>query len=217
MIARMLLRVACLFASCTTLSGTEVINTLNAPEQSLRELGIESNMRSAQSFRTTAAVNIITDVTLKMHSTVTTGTFKVSIYDGTGLEGSPGALVANIFSGQVSDLPIGPFQDFHIGGLNVSLDFESEYYIVADVGPYDELYKFVYWQYTDSPPPGSHGETSVYWESEKGLPWTGMAVGTPQLMRVVAIPEPGTYMLSCIAVILLAIAGKRRRRTLAAA
>lgn len=214
MIARKLMSIVVFLASGTTLSGTELINTLPATTD-VHGTGI-NNFRAAQSFRTTATDNIVTDVTLKLFTDATIGTVKFSIYDGTGAEGSPGALITDIFSGVVTDLPTISYQDFHLGGLNVSLDFESQYYIVAETSVLNDPEVFVFWRYTTSPPPGSHGETSVYWQSTNGLTWDRNIVGEPQLMRVVAIPEPGTYILSSIAVILLAIAGKRRRRIPAA-
>lgn len=201
-------------ATWVTASGADLINTLDATTN-LIGLGL-NNFRVAQSFRTTATDTIVTDVTLKMFTDATTGNFRISIYDATGPDAQPGSLVADFFDGGVTELPGGIYQNFHLGGLSVALNPLSKYYVVADASPLNADDVFVYWQYTTSPPPGSNGETSEFWQSFDGSSWVDQYVGEPQLMRVVAVPEPGTYVLAGLGVIALGVLGRGRSRRKAA-
>jgi|JI10StandDraft_1071094.scaffolds.fasta_scaffold43544_2 hypothetical protein len=210
MFLRSVLTIALALATCTAATGADLINTLDA-QTGLFGTGM-NGFRVAQSFRTTLVDTIVTDVTLKMFTDATTGQFRVSIFDATGAGSRPGAQVAEIYSENVDKLPTGGYTNFHLGGLSVSLSPDRLYYIVADTTTLNAEDKFVYWQYTDSPPPGSHGDTSIYWQSLDGSTWRDEYVGSPQLMRVVAVPEPGTYALAGLGVLVLGAFGRRKRR-----
>ncbi|MBI1321790.1 PEP-CTERM sorting domain-containing protein [bacterium] len=210
MFLRSVLTFALALATCTAATGADLINTLDAT-QALAGTGL-NGFRVSQSFRTTLVDTIVTDVTLKMFTDATTGTFRISIFDATGPGDRPGTQVAQIYSETVDKLPTGGYTNFHLGGLSVNLSPDRMYYIVADATTLNAEDKFVYWQYTDSPPPGSHGDTSIYWQSFDGSTWQDEYVGSPQLMRVVAVPEPGTYALAGLGTLVLGVFGRRQRR-----
>ncbi len=210
MFLRSVLAITLALATCTAATGADLINTLDA-QTGLGSWGM-NGFRMAQSFRTTAVDTIVTDVTLKIFTDATSGQFRIAIFDATGDAGRPGAQVAEIFSDSVNQLPTGGYTDFHIGNLSINLNPDRLYYVVGNATPLNDVDKFVYWQYTDSPPPGSHGDTSIYWQSFDGSTWRDEYVGSPQLMRVVAVPEPGTYALAGLGVLVLGAFGRRRRR-----
>jgi hypothetical protein len=211
MIRQSVLALMVALATCTSSIGADLINTLGATTN-LFGTGI-NNFRAAQSFNTTATDFIVTDVTLRMFTDATSGQFRISIYDATGAGNRPGAQVASLFSGPVANLPAGGvYQNFNLTNLNVVLNPNQRYYIVGDAGPLNSETAFVYWQYTTSPPPGSGGATSVFWQSLDGSTWRDEFVGEPQLMRVVAVPEPGTYALAGLCVLTLGVIGRRRSK-----
>ncbi len=211
MIRQSVLGLMVALATCTSSFGADLINTLGATTN-LFGIGM-NNFRVAQSFQTTAIDVIVTDVTIKIFTDATSGQFRINIFDATGAGNRPGAQVANIFSGTVANLPAsGAYQNFNLTNLNVVLNPNQRYYIVADAGPLNDVEKFIYWQYTTSPPPGSGGATSVFWQSLDGSTWRDEFVGEPQLMRVVAVPEPGTYALAGLCVVTLAAIGRRRSK-----
>lgn len=208
MIRQYLLGLLVALTSLQFSNGADLINTLNAT-QDLYGTGI-NNFRVAQSFDTTLTNMIVTQVTLKMFTDGTSGQVKLGIYDATGTGGRPGNLVTNFFTGTVASLPTGNYQNYDFSGLNITLNTTQRYYIVADVGRLNDDAAFVYWQYTTTPPPGSRGDTSVYWQNLDGLNWTAEYVGQPQLMRVVAVPEPGSIALASMCVGALALVRKKR-------
>jgi len=210
MFLRSVLAFGLALATCTAATAADLINTLDAT-QALAGTGL-NGFRVAQSFRTTLVDTIVTDVSLKIFTDATTGTFRISIFNATGTGDRPGAQVAQIYSETVDNLPTGGYTNFHLGGLSVNVASERLYYVVAEATTLNAVDKFVYWQYTDSPPPGSHGDTSIYWQSFDGSTWRDEYVGSPQLMRVVAVPEPGTYALAALGVLVLGAFGRQRRR-----
>jgi hypothetical protein len=150
-------------------------------------------------------------VTLKLSTDATQGNFRVAIYDATGTNSQPGAQVAEIHSGSVTTLTA-QYADFHIGNLNVQLGSDQMYYVVLQSTGLENEEVFVNWQYTTAPPPRSHGKSSIFWQSFDGSTWESPFVGEPQLMRVVAVPEPGTYALAGLGVLVLGAFGRRRSR-----
>lgn len=210
MFLRSVLTIALALATCTAATGADLINTLDA-QTNLFGIGM-NNFRVAQSFRTTTLDTLVTDVTLKLLTDATAGDFRVSIFDATGAGSRPGTQVAQIFSGTVGSLPQGSYANFHLGDLAVQLNPNRLYYVVADTTSLNAEDKFVFWRYTTSPPPGSNGATSIFWQSFDGSTWVDEFVGEPQLMRVVAtVPEPGTHVLAGLGVLILGLYGRRRR------
>ncbi len=172
----------------------------------------------AAGFRTTAD-SILTSVDMGVFRTdVANGTVTVSIYnsDESGFPPTVDTFNQQIFSGPVTDLPdtsvVGP--SFSISGLNVPLQANTYYYLVANY-PAADSNQNLYW-YQASGVTAANPAYNYQWsDSTNGTTWSfpQMNYAGPLKASISAVPEPATAILAAAAGLGgLAVLRRRRRR-----
>lgn len=160
--------------------------------------GVSNTQWTAQAFTTSSAGFIIQEVSLNLWNLGgTTGDFEVRIWDSLGGSGSPGAQVGpTIHIGQAENL--GGFgTQYSISGLSVPLVADTTYYLVVagtgltdiDFG-FDSYPGLLEWEATNVNTLPSYDTV--------GSGWTG-PFSQNLYMRITAVPEPTSMLLSMIA------------------
>lgn len=207
-------RFAAVVVSCLLSSGLQAVSAAdlanNLGESRSGSSGVSDSFWFAQAFSTTLTDNVITSVTLAAHKSAvnTSGTLNVSVYTNSG-SNTPGTLVATLASLNVATQLTTTIGDqVTIGSLNTSLATSTTYYLVlSGSGITGGLAS---WDFTNSTS-GTGFPSNATLSSTSGTSWAAPILTDPQIMRIVAVPEPSTYALGAICAGTLSYLGRRKR------
>lgn len=198
----------CFLSSWSPCSAVDVVLADNLGSGVAGSSKLTASRWQAQAFQTQSNAYILNRIELPLYRTGTTaGTYEVSIY--TNNSGVPGTLVSGAqLSDQTSNLTTSSaIRSF---AISWTLNPNTNYFLVLSgtgITASD-----VSWDYTDGTV-AAIGFPSGYSRSTNGgVTWSAPSEFPEQMMRITAVPEPSTYILSLVTVGVFAGVAKRKRR-----
>lgn len=134
--------------------------------------------------------------------------FSIKIYSyQTGVNDSPGNVVATLFTGTGGDIPSASL--FTLSGLSVDLASNTQYFLVMENG---DANFWGGWAYNNETTGSGSGFSPTNSYSQTTINnWQGISGSQPYRMEIIAVPEPPAIVLSGIGLASALYAFRRRR------
>lgn len=197
----------CFLSSWSPCSAVDVVLADNLGGGIFGSSAITTNFSHAQQFQTQSSAYILNKIQLPLYrqSTNSSGNYTISIY--TNNSGVPGTLV----SGAQLTAPVGTLgTSSAVQTFNISWTLNPNTYYFLVMSGTGITNESVLWNTSVG---GGTGFPSSYTVSVNGgTTWMPPSEFPQQMMRITAVPEPSTYILSLVTVGVFAGVAKHKRR-----
>lgn len=167
------------------------------------------------SFRTSETGYVLDSISVPIQNPnlLTAGSIAFSVFDATGPNSLPGVAVgAQLGSRPILGIPANSYETMTLTGLNRTLATNTNYWLIVSSSGLSAPY---YIGATSSAAGTTTGSLGFTMSVDLGLNWNAASTASYAIGRVVAVPEPSTWVLGALAVLAGGIASRRNRRPLA--
>lgn len=209
--ARLALLLSLIVSHASIASAVDVVIFDNLNNLSSGAYTAHTSLWQAQKFKTGNQLYSLSSVTLSLRREFGTGAAIVQIYSNTG-SNVPGSSLYTLTSPGSYSGTLAP-TTFTATAPGFNLAANSDYWVVLKSAAGDSAFS---WSWTEDTNGTGSGFTSVWSEtSDSGVTWPAGGDLEPyqMLVTVQPVPEPSSFMLAGLCVMVVGFAAKRRKKS----